>query len=202
VLYCFYFWQQVVISTFLKTLRWKLTTNFDALMARIMKTETTPAATSPSPAVNTAESTPGVEPVTSASAEKLSTESPQETENISRDAGCYSAKRCKHTCNKLYRTKNLGEEIRTTLETMVLVSSGNGSSLKHVSSAIIEKKENVSGEELGNLLNIKRIRKEIDPSSRFDFIIILGDDFNLDFYQVFIHKPLFWCYNLRHVMLI
>ncbi|GAE89745.1 hypothetical protein JCM21531_3301 [Acetivibrio straminisolvens JCM 21531] len=61
---------------------------------------------------------------------------------------------------------------------MFIVSSGNGSSLKYVGSAIVEKKENVSGEELGNLLNIKRIRKEIDPGSRFDFIIILGDDFN------------------------
>lgn len=121
--------------------------NFDALMARIMKTETTPAATSPSPAVNTAESTPGVEPVTSASAEKLSTESPQETENIQETPVVIQQKGASIHVINYTGQKNLGEEIRTTLENYgFVVSSGNGSSLKHVSSAIIEKKENVSGE--------------------------------------------------------
>lgn len=74
--------------------------------------------------------------------------------------------------------KGRAEEIRTNLENCgYQVSSANGSSLAYTSSVIIEKKEEVSGEELGSILGIKRIKKELDPGSRFDVIVILGDDF-------------------------
>lgn len=72
----------------------------------------------------------------------------------------------------------LSEKVRAVLEVNgFCVSAGNDKSLKHVNSVIIEKKDDVSGEEISKLLNIRRIKKEPDPDSRFDIIVVIGDDY-------------------------
>lgn len=72
----------------------------------------------------------------------------------------------------------ISEKVRAVLEVNGFsVSSGNAKSLKRVNSVIIEKKDNVSGEEIGKLIDIKRVRKEVDPDSRFDIVVIIGDDY-------------------------
>lgn len=77
-------------------------------------------------------------------------------------------------------SRNLGysEKLRAILEVNGFsVSAGNDKSLKRISSVIIEKKENISGEAITKLVNIKRVRKELDPESRFDIVVVIGDDF-------------------------
>jgi hypothetical protein len=76
------------------------------------------------------------------------------------------------------RKSGLSERIRLALEVNgFIVSAGNDNSLKGVSSVIIEKKDNISGEGIMKLISVKRIRKELDLDSRFDIIVILGDDY-------------------------
>ena len=76
------------------------------------------------------------------------------------------------------RKPGLSERIRLALEVNgFIVSAGNDNSLKGASSVIIEKKDNVSGEGIMKLISVKRIRKELDIDSRFDIIVILGDDY-------------------------
>ncbi|WP_010248335.1 LytR C-terminal domain-containing protein [Acetivibrio cellulolyticus] len=76
------------------------------------------------------------------------------------------------------RISGLAEKVRVALELNgFVVSAGNDNSLKSISSVVIEKKENVSGEWIKNLLDIKKVRKELDPQSRFDILVILGDDY-------------------------
>lgn len=73
----------------------------------------------------------------------------------------------------------LSEKVRAVLEVNGFsVSAGNDKSLKHVNSVIIEKKDDISGEDISKLLNIRRIRKEPDPDSRFDIVVVIGDDYN------------------------
>lgn len=152
--------------------------NSDASVASIANTVPTPSATVTSTPVNTAESSPNTESVVTA-AQNLTTDTPQKTEDVQETPIVIQQKGASIQVINYTGQKNLAEEIRATLEEYgFIVSSGNGSSLKYISTAIVEKKEDVSGEELGNLLNIKKIRKEIDHGSRFDFIVILGDDFN------------------------
>ena len=77
-------------------------------------------------------------------------------------------------------SRNTGdsEKLRAILEINgFTVSAGNDKSLKRVSSVIIEKKDDISGEAVSKLVNIKRIRKEIEPDSRFDIVVVIGDDF-------------------------
>lgn len=77
------------------------------------------------------------------------------------------------------RESGLAERVRAALEINgYIVSAGNNKSLKRINSVIIEKKENISGEELVDLIRISKVRKEIDSSSKYDIIVILGDDFN------------------------
>ena len=77
------------------------------------------------------------------------------------------------------RKEGLAERIRAGLEINgYVVSAGNDKSLKRISSVIIEKKENISGEELIDLIKIRKVRKEIDSNSKYDIIVILGDDYN------------------------
>lgn len=77
------------------------------------------------------------------------------------------------------KKSGLSEKVRAALEVNgFTVSTGNNKSLKRINSVIIEKKENVSGEEISKLINIKRVRMELDPDSRFDIVIIIGDDYN------------------------
>ncbi|AEV69585.1 LytR C-terminal domain-containing protein [Acetivibrio clariflavus] len=84
---------------------------------------------------------------------------------------------CVNVINHSQKT-GLSEKVRAVLEVNgFTVSAGNDKSLKRVNSVIIEKKENVPGEEIGKLINIRRVRKEIDPDSRFDIVVILGDDY-------------------------
>lgn len=84
---------------------------------------------------------------------------------------------CVNVINHSQKT-GLSEKVRLVLEVNgFTVSAGNDKSLKRVNSVIIEKKENVPGEEIGKLINIRRVRKEIDPDSRFDIVVILGDDY-------------------------
>ncbi|HOM02955.1 MAG TPA: LytR C-terminal domain-containing protein [Acetivibrio sp.] len=155
--------------------------NFHTLMAKILKTEPTSAISStptPTPTLtNTLAISPSTEPVDTLP-EELSTNNPRETQVALETSVVIQQTGASIQVINYTGRKKLSEEVRTTLENYgFVVSSGNGSSLKYVSSAIIEKKENVSGEELKSLLNIKRIKKEVDPGSRFDFIIILGDDY-------------------------
>lgn len=74
----------------------------------------------------------------------------------------------------------LAEQVRAVLESYgFIVGAGNDASLKRVSSVVIEKNENVSGSGVMNLLDIKKTKKELDNNSRFDILVILGDDFSL-----------------------
>lgn len=74
---------------------------------------------------------------------------------------------------------DLPEKVRAALEVNGFsVSVGKDKSLKRVNSVIIEKKDNVSGEDIKKLLNINRIKQELDPDSRFDIIVVIGDDYN------------------------
>lgn len=76
------------------------------------------------------------------------------------------------------RETGLAEKVRAALEINgYIVSAGNNKSLKRVNSVIIEKKENISGEGLSDLIRISKVRKEIDSSSKYDIIVILGDDY-------------------------
>jgi hypothetical protein len=77
------------------------------------------------------------------------------------------------------REQGLAERIRAGLEINgYIVSAGNDKSLKRISSVIIEKKENISGEGLIDLIGIRKVRKEIDSNSKYDIIVILGDDYD------------------------
>ena len=76
------------------------------------------------------------------------------------------------------RKEGLAETIRAALEINgYVVSAGNDKSLKSINSVIIEKKENISGEGLIDLIKIGKVRKEIDSNSKYDIIVILGDDY-------------------------
>ncbi|NLL06346.1 MAG: LytR C-terminal domain-containing protein [Clostridiaceae bacterium] len=76
------------------------------------------------------------------------------------------------------RNTGYSEKLRAVLELNgFTVSSGNDKSLKRVSSVIIEKKYDISGEAITKLVNINRIRKELDPESRFDIVVVIGDDY-------------------------
>jgi len=80
-------------------------------------------------------------------------------------------------CTKI---RGLAEEVRALLESYgFVVGAGNDASLKSISSVIIEKNENISGNGIMNLLGIKNTKKELDNNSRFDILVILGDDFSL-----------------------
>lgn len=84
------------------------------------------------------------------------------------------------TVKVVNHSRNLGysEKLRAVLEVNGFsVSAGNDKSLKRVNSVIIEKKDNVSGEGITKLVNIKRVRKELDPDSRFDIVVVIGDDY-------------------------
>lgn len=152
--------------------------NPDALTARSLNTESTHTANGTPTPVSTMGNDPNAGSVATAT-EELNTDNPQETAEILETPIVIQQIGASIHVINYTEQKRLAEEIRTKLEGYgFVVSSGNGSSLKYMSSAIVEKKEDVSGEELGNLLNIRQVRKEIDLGSRFDFIIILGDDFN------------------------
>lgn len=78
------------------------------------------------------------------------------------------------------KVSGLAEEVRALLESYgFIVGAGNDASLKKMGSVIIEKNENVSGKGIMNLLDIKKTKKELDNNSRFDILVILGDDFSL-----------------------
>lgn len=77
-------------------------------------------------------------------------------------------------------SRNLGysEKFRAILELNGFsVSAGNDKSLKRISSTIIEKKDDISGESIAKLVNIKRISRELEPESRFDIVVVIGDDY-------------------------
>ncbi len=77
-------------------------------------------------------------------------------------------------------SRNLGysEKFRAILELNGFsVSAGNDKSLKRISSVIIEKKDDISGEAIAKLVNIKSVRKELDTESRFDIVVVIGDDY-------------------------
>jgi len=78
-----------------------------------------------------------------------------------------------------YSQKNgYSEKVRAILELNGFsVSAGNNKSLKHMPSVIIEKKKNISSEAVTKIVNIRRVKKEIDPDSRFDIEVVIGDDF-------------------------
>lgn len=76
------------------------------------------------------------------------------------------------------RNNGYSEKLRAVLEVNGFsVSAGNDKSLKRINSVIIEKKDNVSGESITKMVNIKRVRKELDPNSRFDIVVVIGDDY-------------------------
>lgn len=60
------------------------------------------------------------------------------------------------------------------------VSTGNAASISNVNSTIIEKKEKNISNELKDILGISKIDVKIDPDSRFDAVVIVGDGFNKD----------------------
>ncbi len=75
--------------------------------------------------------------------------------------------------------KNLAEEVRQTLEASGYeVSAGNATSKSPISTQIIERTYQQVGAQLKNILKIGKRKKILDPNSRFDATIILGDDFN------------------------
>lgn len=77
------------------------------------------------------------------------------------------------------REEGLAERVRAGLEINgYVVSAGNDKSLKRINSVIIEKKENISGKGLIDLIKIRNLRKEIDSNSKYDIIVILGDDYD------------------------
>lgn len=83
------------------------------------------------------------------------------------------------------RIEGLAEGVRNVLESYgFIVAAGNDSTLKRVNSAIVEKKENVPGSGIMNVLDIKSRKMELDNDSRFDILVIIGDDFSLESKQL------------------
>lgn len=85
------------------------------------------------------------------------------------------------TVNIINYSRNSGysEKLRALLEINGFsVSAGNDKALKRVNSAIVEKTEGIPGELIGKLVNIGRVREEFDSNSRFDVVVIIGDDYN------------------------
>ncbi|WP_243467607.1 hypothetical protein [Acetivibrio straminisolvens] len=97
--------------------------NTDVTMARIASTVSTPAVTGTSTPVNTLESSPSTEPVVTSSS-VLSTDNPQEAENIPETPIVIQQKGASIQVINYTGRKNLAEEIRMTLEGYVYSKLG------------------------------------------------------------------------------
>jgi len=73
----------------------------------------------------------------------------------------------------------LAEETRAMLEDKgYTVSAGNYVDSKQGTSKIIIRKKGVNTDVIRNILKISVIKEELQPDSRFDVTIIIGNDFN------------------------
>ncbi len=133
--------------------------NSDASVASIANTVPTPSATVTSTPVNTAESSPNTESVVAAT-QNLTTDTPQKTEDVQETPIVIQQKGASIQVINYTGQKNLAEEIRATLEEYgFIVSSGNGSSLKYISTAIVEKKRRCFRRRIGKPIKYKEDKK-------------------------------------------
>jgi hypothetical protein len=73
---------------------------------------------------------------------------------------------------------SMGEQVRTLLEQNgYLVASETGISSGRVSTKIIDMHSGDFSNKIFSLLNIGKIMSDYDPNSKYDVVVILGDDF-------------------------